>query len=178
MAVEERRRIELFEQLSASIGPEATATMFDLFPPAGDDHVTRRDLQGAEERVGLRFEELEERVGLRFEELEERVGLRFEELEQRIDRRFEAVDRRFEAVDRRFGEMERRFDEVDHRFELVDRRFDAVDLKLDVLRNELLAAFRGELVTAVSGQTRAVIVATATATFGIGGLAITLAQLL
>jgi hypothetical protein len=145
MAVEERRRIELFEQLSASIGPEATATMFDLFLPPGDDHVTRRDLQGAEERVGLRFEE---------------------------------VDRRFEEVDRRFGEMERRFDEVDHRFALVDQRFDAVDLKLDVLRNELLAAFRGELVTAVSGQTRAVIVATATATFGIGGRAVTLAQLL
>jgi hypothetical protein len=156
MAVEERRRIELFEQLSASIGPEATATMFDLFPPPGDGHVTRRDLQGAEERVGLRFEG---------------VDRRFEQLEQRVDHRFEEVDRRFEA-------MERRFDEVDHRFELVDQRFDAVDLKLDVLRNELLAAFRGELVTAVSGQTRAVIVATATATFGIGGLAVTLAQLL
>jgi hypothetical protein len=138
MAVEERRRIELFERLAATIGPEATATMFDLFPPAGDDHVTRRDLQGAEERVGVRFE---------------------------------GVDRRFERIDQRF-------DEVDRRFEQVDRRFDEVDLKLDVLRNELLAAFRGELVTAVSGQTRAVIVATATATFGIGGLAVTLAQLL
>jgi hypothetical protein len=138
MAVEERRRIELFERLAATIGPEATATMFDLFPPAGDDHVTRRDLQGAEERVGVRFE---------------------------------GVDRRFERIDQRF-------DEIDRRFEQVDRRFDEVDLKLDVLRNELLAAFRGELVTAVSGQTRAVIVATATATFGIGGLAVTLAQLL
>jgi hypothetical protein len=51
MAVEERRRIELFERVTATIGPEATATMFDLFPP-GDDHVTRRDLQGAAERVG------------------------------------------------------------------------------------------------------------------------------
>jgi hypothetical protein len=124
MAVEERRRIELFGRLTATIGPEATATMFDLFPPPGDDHVTRRDLQGAEERVGVRFAE----------------------------------------VDRRFDGMEQRFEEI--------------DLKLDMLRNELLAAFRGELVTAVSGQTRAVIVATATATFGIGGLAVTLAQLL
>jgi hypothetical protein len=152
MAVEERRRIELFERLTATIGPEATATMFDLFPPPGDDHVTRRDLQGAEERVGVRFAE--------------------------VDRRFDGMEQRFEEIDRRFEQVDRRFDEIDHRFELVDQRFDEVDLKLDVLRNELLAAFRGELVTAVSGQTRAVIVATATATFGIGGLAVTLAQLL
>jgi hypothetical protein len=152
MAVEERRRIELFERLTATIGPEATATMFDLFPPPGDDHVTRRDLQGAEERVGVRFAE--------------------------VDRRFDGMEQRFEELDRRFEQVDRRFDEIDHRFALVDQRFDEVDLKLDVLRNELLAAFRGELVTAVSGQTRAVIVATATATFGIGGLAITLAQLL
>jgi hypothetical protein len=152
MAVEERRRIELFERLTATIGPEATATMFDLFPPPGDDHVTRRDLQGAEERVGVRFAE--------------------------VDRRFDGMEQRFEELDRRFEQVDRRFDEIDHRFALVDQRFDEVDLKLDVLRNELLAAFRGELVTAVSGQTRAVIVATATATFGIGGLAVTLAQLL
>jgi hypothetical protein len=159
MAVEERRRIELFERLTATIGPEATATMFDLIPPPDDDHVTRRDLQDTEGRVGLRFED---------------VDRRFDEMEQRFDR----IDRRFEAVDRRFEAVDRRFEAVDRRFELVDQRFDAVDLKLDVLRNELLAAFRGELVTAVSGQTRAVIVATATATFGIGGLAVTLAQLL
>jgi hypothetical protein len=152
MAVEERRRIELFERLTATIGPEATATMFDLFPPPGDDHVTRRDLQGAEERVGVRFAE--------------------------VDRRFDGMEQRFEEIDRRFEQADRRFDEIDHRFELVDQRFDEVDLKLDMLRTELLAAFRGELVTAVSGQTRAVIVATATATFGIGGLAVTLAQLL
>jgi hypothetical protein len=152
MAIEERRRIELFERLTATIGPEATATMFDLFPPPDDDHVTRRDLQGAEGRVGLRFEE--------------------------VDRRFDEMEQRFVGIDRRFEQVEHRFEQVEHRFELVDQRFDAVDLKLDVLRNELLAAFRGELVTAVSGQTRAVIVATATATFGIGGLAVTLAQLL
>jgi hypothetical protein len=41
-----------------------------------------------------------------------------------------------------------------------------------------LPAFRGELVAAVSGQTRASIGATAAATFGAGGLAVTLAQLL
>ena len=55
---------------------------------------------------------------------------------------------------------------------------DRLEQRVEVLRAELLAAFRAELVSAVAGQTRAVIVATATATFGIGGLAVTLAQLL
>ena len=53
-----------------------------------------------------------------------------------------------------------------------------LDDRMAALRDELLAAFRGELVTAVAGQTRHVITATATAVFGIGGLAVTLAQVL
>ena len=85
-----------------------------------------------------------------------------------IDRRFAAIDQRFEAIDQRFEAIDQRFDHLEQR----------IDDRIDVLRGELLAAFRAELVTAVSGQTRAVIVATATATFGIGGLAVTLAQLL
>lgn len=39
----------------------------------------------------------------------------------------------------------------------VDTRFDLFEQKLDTLRNELLAAFRGELVTAVALQTRMVL---------------------
>lgn len=76
-------------------------------------------------------------------------------------------------VDGRFDQVGRRFDQVDQRFDQLEQRLDD---RFDGLRHELLAAFRGELVAAVSGQTRAVIVATATATFGIGGLAVTLAQ--
>ena len=99
-----------------------------------------------------------------------------------IDARFSQVDARFAQVDTRFAQVDARFDAIDERFDAVDARFDhleqRLDDRLDGLRHELLAAFRGELVAAVSGQTRAVIVATATATFGIGGLAVTLAQLL
>ncbi|CAN5209243.1 hypothetical protein BH23ACT9_BH23ACT9_37130 [soil metagenome] len=86
-------------------------------------------------------------------------------VEQRMDDRFTAVDQRFTAVEQR----------MDDRFTAVEQR---IDDRMNGLREELLAAFRGELVSAVSGQTRHVIVATATATFGIGGLAVTLAQLL
>ena len=70
----------------------------------------------------------------------------------------------------------------DQRFAAVDQRFTALEHRIDdrigALRDELLAAFRGELVAAVSGQSRRVIVATATAVFGIGGLAVTLTQVL
>jgi tetrahydromethanopterin S-methyltransferase subunit G len=156
MAVDERRRAELYERMSATLGPEATATMFDLLPPPGDRGATAGDVETLSGRMDAAFVE--------------------------VDHRFQSIDQRFEQIDRRFEQVDQRFEQVDQRFEQVDQRFDHLEEKLDVsfdaLRYELLAAFRGELVTAVSGQTRAVIVAVATATFGIGGLAVTLAQLL
>ena len=124
MAIEERRRSELFRAMSQSLGEEPAVTMFELLPPPDTDLATRRDIEA-------------------------------------LERRFDAIDQRFDAVDQRFNA---------HRLE--------IDAKLDCVRDELLAAFRGELVTAVAGQTRAVIAAAATAVIGIGGLAVTLAQLL
>lgn len=64
---------------------------------------------------------------------------------------------------------------IDGRFDLLEQRMDD---RIDGLRDELVAVFRGQLVTAVSGQTRHIIVAVATAVLGIGGLAVTLAQVL
>ena len=138
MAIEERRRSELFRAMSQSLGEEPAVTMFELLPPPDTELATRRDLAS-------------------------------------IDQRFDAVDQRFDAIDQRFDAVGQRFDAIDQRFDAHRREIDA---KLDALGDELLAAFRGELVTAVAGQTRAVIVATAMAVFGIGGLAVTLAQLL
>ncbi len=82
-----------------------------------------------------------------------RLETRLDGLEQRMDDRFEAQRRE------------------------MDARFDAFDARLDRLRDEVVATFRGELVAAVSGQTRAIIVAVATAMFGLSGLALSLAQL-
>ncbi len=150
MAVDERRRSELFQAASAALGPEPAATMFEFLPPPTTELATRDDLSGVETRLSGRIDGLEQR---------------FDALEQRIDGRFEALEGRLEAQRR----------EWDERFEAQRRELDA---RFDGLRDELLAAFRGELVAAVSGQTRAVIVATATAVFGLGGLALSLAQLL
>ncbi len=93
-------------------------------------------------------------------------------VEERMDLRFAAVDQRFTALEER---MDLRFAAVDQRFTALEQR---IDDRIGGLRDELLAAFRGELVRAVAGQTRAVIVATATAVFGVGGLAVALSKLL
>jgi hypothetical protein len=78
-------------------------------------------------------------------------------------------------------EMDLRFDRVDGRIDAVttemDLRFDRVDGRIDAAKNELLAAFRGELVAAVSSQTRAMIFTMAGSVAALGGLALSLARL-
>ena len=44
MAVDERRWIELFERLSATLGPEAATTLSELLPPRGSDVATSDDI--------------------------------------------------------------------------------------------------------------------------------------
>ncbi len=121
MAVDERRRSQLFQAAAGALGEEPAMTMFELLPPDGAELGTRQDLRETEHRLESRIDQLDTQL----------TG-----------------------------------------------RIDQLEVRMDALREELLAAFRGELVSAVSGQTRAVIVATATAVFGLGGLAVSLAQLL
>ncbi len=44
MAVDESRRIELFERLSSLVGAEAAHTVFELLPPPGQDVATHDDI--------------------------------------------------------------------------------------------------------------------------------------
>jgi len=64
---------------------------------------------------------------------------------------------------------------LDQRFESLEQRF---DLNLNALRHELLAAFRSELTAAITAQTRVMVITTIMAVVGIGGLAVTLSQVL
>ena len=74
------------------------------------------------------------------------------------------------------AELDQRFTEVDRRFEQVDHRFELVEAKIDDLRNELLAAFRGELVAAVTVQTRSLLLGVLGAVVTMSGLAFALTR--
>ena len=195
MAVDERRRSELFQAAARALGQEHAVTMFELLPPSGSDLAT-------EQAVGARFDEVDARfdaIDLRFEQVDrrfEQVDRRFEEIDRRfeeIDRRFEEIDRRFEDVDRRFVEMERRFQDVDRRFDEVEARaqerhealvailrseLGTIDARILQARDEAIATSRSELIEAVSGQTRALVVAVVMAVVGIATLALAFSQLL
>src|SRR5438270_96973 len=91
-------------------------------------------------------------------------------LEERMNLRFELVDQRFVSLDQRFGMM-------DQRFEMLDQRFEASEHKL-------LAAFRGELLAAVtaqsnliSAQTRTLVMANLGAVLSVAALAFGAAKL-
>jgi DNA anti-recombination protein RmuC len=160
MAVDERRRSQLYERLAGAVGEEAAGTMFELLPPPQTDLATTADLERLERRMEHGFELVDQRFEL--------VDQRFEQLERRFDERFEQFDERLLRIDDRFGH-------VDDRFASLQRELEA---RIDGARDELLAAFRGELVTAVAGQTRAMLVAVVTTVAAVGGLALALTQLL
>jgi tetrahydromethanopterin S-methyltransferase subunit G len=83
-----------------------------------------------------------------------------------VDQRFDAVDQRFDAVDQRFDDLRR---DIDHRVVEVHGRLDRIDDHLRDLRSEVVAA--------IAGQTRALVLGVLTATVSIGGLSAVLSQL-
>ena len=87
-------------------------------------------------------------------------------------------DRRFDQHDRRFDQIDTRLDQHDRRFDQIDRTLQSLDQRMDTLRYELIAAFRGEVVSAVSGQTRAVLLGVITASIAMFGMSVGVAQLI
>ena len=85
--------------------------------------------------------------------LEQRIDLRFEALEERIDRRFAAVDQRFGAIEER------------------------IDLRSEALEHKLVAAFRGELQTALTAQGRQLAITLAGTAGALSALAFAAARL-
>ena len=62
MAVDERRRSELFRVLTERLGEEPATTMFELLPPAGTELATRQDLTALEQRLGAHIDGLDGRI--------------------------------------------------------------------------------------------------------------------
>jgi hypothetical protein len=85
-------------------------------------------------------------------------------LEQRVDLRFAALDER----------LDHRFEAIDHRFRSLEER---IDLRSEGLENKLLGAFRGELQTALTTQSRQLAIALAGTAAAVSALAFTAAGL-
>jgi tetrahydromethanopterin S-methyltransferase subunit G len=98
-------------------------------------------------------------------------------LEGQMGAGFAHVDRRFEEIDRRFEDIDRRFEEIDRRFEAVDRRFERLEDRVDNVATAI-DGLRGELVGAVNGQTRAMLLGVLTSVAGIAGLSFTFASIM
>ena len=152
MAVDEQRRNALYRAAAEVLGEDHAATMFEMLPPPSSELATEGSVASLGASVDQRFAQVEERL-------------------TQIDRRLDQIDRRFGDIDRRFGDIDHRFGDIDHRFGQVDQQF-------DLLRHELTSVFRGELVAAVSGQARLMLIAVISTVVGVGGLAIAFAQLL
>lgn len=106
---------------------------------------------------------------------------RFDQLDAHLadhDRRLDGIDHRLDEHDRRFDQIDDHLQQHDRRFDQVERHLQSLDQRMDTLRDELIAAFRGEVVPAVSGQTRAVLLGVITASVAMFGMSVGVAQLL
>lgn len=84
----------------------------------------------------------------------------------------------FEArIDDRFAQVDDRFAQVEERLAGMDVRFERLDARFDVLEHRLTAAFRGELNTAITAQTRSIILGLLGAMAGMGGLSLAMVRL-
>lgn len=93
MAVDERRRSELYARLEAALGPDAAATMFEMMPKPEMELATRSDLASLRTEFERRFDQVDARF--------EHVDARFESLWERIDERFATQDIRFDELESR-----------------------------------------------------------------------------
>jgi hypothetical protein len=89
-------------------------------------------------------------------------------LDERLDLRFDLVDQRFQLVDQRFEALEQRFESLDRR---LDQRFESLQPQFKAVENKLLAAFRGELSSAVGSQTKTLVLTHVVAIVTVAALA-------
>lgn len=66
---------------------------------------------------------------------------------------------------------------MDLRVTQIDGRFDLLDERIEGVRNDLTAAFRGELIAAITSQTRILVFSLLGGVFGAGGLVLAATRL-
>lgn len=172
MSVDEGRRRHLHEQLTAAVGPEATATMFELIPPAGAGPATSTDIAELSARMDRGFGHVNHRV----DGLEERIG----RLEGRMGRLEDGMDRLEDGMGRLENGMDRLEDQATQLVAAVadlSREITGLSQRVETSQHALTADYRGEILAAVTSQTRAVLMAVLTTLLGVAGLAWSFSQL-
>lgn len=167
--------LELRTALAGQIGPDATESLMAILPPADERVATGSDIEGLRREIGdFRTEIRGDRDNLRGDMNNLRGDMADFRQEMRQDRQeFRGEMREFRA------EMRQDFKEFkDEMKELFAASRQEMILQNELTRSDLTAQFRGELNRAVTGQTRALILANATALFGVGGLAVAFSRLL
>jgi gas vesicle protein len=176
MATDERARHELYERLTQVLGAEETRTLMGLLPPSGWDDVARRtDVE--HQSVALRAEMDQLTAELRTEMSQLSTELRTEMSQLSAELRTEMSQLSAELrteMSQLSAELRTEMRQIRQE---MDLRFDHVETSIDAAKSEMLAVFRGELVNAVSGQTRAMIFTMAGTVAALGGLALSLARL-
>jgi hypothetical protein len=101
VAITEKQRHDLYNDLEATLGSRSASVLMEHLPPVGwADVATRRDLDALEERMDLRFDRVDDRFG-------------------RVDDRFSRVDDRFSRVEDQMGILELRLEARLERLERV-----------------------------------------------------------
>jgi archaellum component FlaC len=140
VALIEKHRLAIYENLSPIVGEEATEALLAEIPHhESDQPVTRAYLDA---RLDERFGELEGRLEGRFTSIDERFTS--------IEKRFTSIDERFTSIDERFAEMEQRFTTIDRRFDRLDVRFEQMTTEMWRLQHRTLAALGAMITVAVT----------------------------
>ena len=99
--------------------------------------------------------------------------------QQGMDQRFDGVDQRFDGVDQRFDALEARMQEHHEMLIAILRsELGALDARILQARDQAIATSRSELIEAVAGQTRTLVVALVMTIVGVATLSLAFSQLL
>jgi len=147
MAVDEIARQQLRRHLEDDLSEDDATTLMGSLPPVDwADVATKTDLAALGDRLDARLDAWEKRWDDRFGASEKRWDDRFGASEERWDGRFGASEKYWDA---RFEASEQRW----------DARHEAMLHRIEASEHRLLATFRGEVNTAITGQTRLIIFA-------------------
>ncbi|HVE47180.1 MAG TPA: hypothetical protein VNA57_10600 [Acidimicrobiales bacterium] len=151
MAVDERSRHELYVKLQEVLGPEPATTFMEMTPPVGTDVATTQDVAGVKQEVAAVRQDLGA--------LKQDVGV----LKQDVG----ALKQDVGVLKQDVGVLKQ--DLTSLRQEMGFMKLD-LHKDIELVRFELLAAFRGEINTALTSQMKSIVFANTSLFVAFAGL--------